>query len=307
MKTENLRILVIGDIMLDKYIVGEVERISPEAPVPVVKVTEEYSTLGGCGNVVRNLREIGVKTTCIAAAGYDDTFEEISREMVRLNVDFRPILSEQYPTISKTRIIADERKIQMLRIDREDTSVKTILALHDEIEEQINEHKNGIEEADVIIVSDYAKGMISYNVSKFINEFGKKIIIDPKPQNFQYCYGAHMITPNRKEFENIKDSARMSLLDGIPYVLVTKGKDGMELMDRNQNWVIPPEKVHQVYNVSGAGDTVVSVMATCIAMGLNPVKSAKVANYCAAYVVTLPGTTAVPKNVFQEALDKYGG
>ena len=297
---EDVKILVVGDIMLDKYVVGDVERISPEAPVPVVKVTEEYATLGGCGNVVRNAREIGAQVDCIAAIGRDDNGQRISTYLDNIGAgdwcfDFDGV------TTVKERVVANSRRTQMIRVDRESTRpIKFEYITEQGFRRYFNEHPL----PDIIIVSDYAKGVISYELMSYLKGKGIRIIVDPKPQNGYFYNDVFMITPNEKEWASMILSSAYQL-DKVKYTLVTKGKGGMELRDFNQHWQIPPEDVHMVYNVSGAGDTVVAVVSICIAMGVNPVKSAKIANSCASHVVTLPGTATVPKEIFEAAFEKY--
>lgn len=292
MEPEDVNILVVGDIMLDKYIIGEVERISPEAPVPIVKVNEEYSTLGGCGNVVRNLRKIGAKTTCLSSVGIDKDGDEVIKQLENIGVKSL-IIREEKPTTVKQRIIASERKVQMLRIDYEEQHLTPPSSV-------IYSLSKYLDKVDIILISDYAKGFISEDLIKFLKTLGPKIIVDPKP-NHGYMYNnVYMITPNEKEWELMKVSSSY-VLNNIRYVLITKGKKGMELLDYDKNWLIEAEPV-EVYNVSGAGDTVIAVMGVCIAMGFPALRASKIANKCAEYVVTKPGTTAVPREVFDIVL-----
>lgn len=293
---ESLKILVVGDIMLDRYVMGEVERISPEAPVPIVKVSEEYFTLGGCGNVVRNLRELGPQVECLASIGWDRSGEIIEEELDNLKVK-KLIVNESKVTTVKERVIADERKIQMIRVDRECTRPINVDVLINKLEETPSEY-------DMIVVSDYAKGVISHKLMAYLHHMKYPIIVDPKPQN-QSMYGrVFMITPNHKEWISMEIEDQCS----AEYTLITEGQKGMTLYD-NVSAVRGKEKIEseavEVYNVSGAGDTVVAVMATCLSMGYTPFESATVANKCAAYVVTQVGTTVVPKDVFLSNLDIY--
>ena len=288
----DLRILVVGDIMLDRYIQGTVNRISPEAPVPIVHVKKQYNTLGGCGNVVRNLKEIGVEVDCLASIGKDFNGEYITTELKQIGAN--PLLfNGSSTTIVKERIIADERKVQMLRIDREDVRPINPLLPIDIHARMVNQKKY-----DVVIISDYAKGMISFDLMKFLKEEHSKIIVDPKPINTGMYNGVHMITPNSEEWKVIQLSSVYTLYK-VKYILETKGKDGMKLIDYplDKSVDIPAEPV-EVYNVSGAGDTVIAVMGVCLSLGLDELNAAKVANKCAGYVVTQPGTSVIPKNKF---------
>jgi len=294
---ENISILVIGDIMLDKYVMGEVERISPEAPVPIVHVHNEYCTLGGCGNVVRNIRELGPKVACLSSIANDDNGKKVLEKLMEL--DAAPLLiGDSETTITKERVIASERKIQMIRVDRE---------IVDDIEpnELINalETDYDIHEFDMVVVSDYAKGVVTEGLMQYLNDVGVKFIIDPKPKN-QHFYGSpYLITPNEKEAKQMGGSQGL-ILNGSDYVLETKGKRGMTLYDGKEHWDIDADEV-EVYNVSGAGDTVIAVMATCLSMGWNPLDSAYIATKCASYVVTKSGTSIVPQPTFKKILKKY--
>jgi len=298
---EKLNILVVGDIMLDKYLVGDVERISPEAPVPVVNVTEEYSTLGGCGNVVRNIAELGANVICLASVGDDDNGLEIHRKLEELNIIDLTINASKVTTI-KERVVASYRQVQMLRIDIEDKTAIDAFLLIDALScSPVHPDK-----IDMIVVSDYAKGVISYNLMGTLKGLDhKRIIVDPKPENGRLYDHVYMITPNQKEWGHMKLVSSYNL-SNVQYILETKGKEGMTLYDADRHWDIPSDPV-EVYNVSGAGDSVVAVMSVCLGMGLNPVISAKIANKCAGYVVTQPGTSIVPKNIFINNLKRFGG
>jgi rfaE bifunctional protein kinase chain/domain len=299
-KLEDIRILVIGDIMLDKYVVTEVNRISPESPVPIAEVIEEYSNLGGAGNVVKNIRDLGVHVDCVASIGKDDNGKIISRKLNNLNIG-NYLINESEITIVKERIVANSRKIQMLRIDRE-----IIKKIHPDITVEKLQKYFTNHSPNIIIVSDYAKGLISNEVMTYLKEQPYKIIVDPKPQHTIYYNGVFMITPNEKEWAEIQIDFPHVPPD-VNYLLITKGKHGMYLEDFNQSWNIPAEEVHAVYNLSGAGDTVIAIMGVCLSLDLSPVQSAKIANACAAYVVTKPDTATVPKELFLKIMQEKRG
>lgn len=292
---EDIKILVVGDIMLDKYIIGTVDKISPEAPVPVVNVREEYSTLGGCGNVVRNIREFGVKVDCLASIGNDVAGKIIVEKLNKIGAGTLICFGSEISTV-KERIIAEHRSVQMLRIDREETiTIDASLP--------INKLKNLDNKYDMIVISDYAKGMISNKLMKYLKSIkGTNIIVDPKPANAWMYNNVHMITPNEKEWNQIELSSSFKL-SNIKYVLKTMGKKGMKLIEGYKEWYIEAEPV-DIYNVSGAGDTVVATMAVCLSMGLDAPISARIANKCAGYVVTQPGTSVVPKEKFFKILNE---
>ncbi|MCK5602452.1 hypothetical protein KAR91_11295 [Candidatus Pacearchaeota archaeon] len=295
---EDIKILVVGDIMLDKYVVGDVSRLSPEAPVPIVNVKEEYYTIGGCGNVVRNVRELGVQVDCLASISMDYDGEYIEQELHKIGVKDMLVYGSQQTTV-KERIIADQRKVQMLRIDREEISKVDPNILINQFEEMSSN------DYDIIIVSDYAKGTVTWKLMDFLKTQKADIIIDPKPQNGSLYDGVFMVTPNEKEWGTMQVSSAY-VWKNVKFVLETKGKDGMILHDEieKQDWPIPSEPV-SVYNVSGAGDTVVAVVGVCISMGFHVLQAAIIANKCAGYVVTQPGTTTVPKNIFMNACDMF--
>jgi len=297
---EHVKVLVVGDIMLDKYVVGNVERISPEAPVPIVHVTEEYFTLGGCGNVVRNIRELGAQVDCLASIGQDQSGINIHIELGKIGAKHLLVDGSEKTTV-KERIIAGERQVQMIRIDRETTekvdSSKAIKTFKERARKNY----------DMIIVSDYAKGMITKELMDFLHTQSTDIIVDPKPINGFLYSDAFMITPNEKEWGIMKLASQYSLKN-VKFVLETKGSAGMILHDMttSQDYPIQSKPV-EVYNVSGAGDTVVAVMSLCLSMGFVPLQAAIIANHCAAYVVTQAGTTTVPKEIFKEGLDMFRG
>lgn len=295
-KLEDIRILVIGDIMLDKYLIAEVNRISPEAPVPIAHVKEEYYSLGGCGNVVRNIRELGAQVDCLASVHMDYNGERIKDELDRIGAGDIVIYGSQVTTI-KERIIADERKVQMLRIDRE--YIEKV-----DSNKVINTFKKyNKNNYDIMVVSDYAKGMITKELMDFLRTQNTKIIVDPKPEHGLYYIDVFMITPNKKEWIEMKVSSQYNLKN-VKYILETKGSKGMSLYDFNQSWNIVTEDPLDIYNVSGCGDVVISVMAVCLSMGSNAVQAAKIANKCAGYTATKPGTSIITKERFNFFIDE---
>jgi rfaE bifunctional protein kinase chain/domain len=290
-KIDNMKILVVGDIMLDKYVVGDVSRISPEAPVPIVYVTEEYYTLGGCGNVVRNIRELGAQVDCLASVHVGYNGERIKDELDRIGAGDIVIYGSKETTV-KERIIADERKVQMIRIDRERT---------DEIDSDVaikQFKKSGRKNYDIIVVSDYAKGMITNDLMNFLKTQNTRIIVDPKPINGFLYNDVFMVAPNEKEWIVMKLTSQYNLKN-VQYILETKGGKGMILTDFNQSWDIITEKPLDVYNVSGCGDVVIAVMAVCLSMGSSPIAAAKIANKCAGYTATKPDTSVITKDKFE--------
>ena len=295
---KDINILVVGDIMLDRYIVGEVERISPEAPVPIVNVTDEYYTLGGCGNVVRNIAELGVNVDCLASIGKDIDGWVIEGELEEIGVKSLLFHGSKMTTV-KERIIADHRKTQMIRVDRERTNPIDAKKPIDILKEKCHDNY------DMIIVSDYAKGLITHGLMSYLKGESTKIIVDPKPEHGAMYDDVFMITPNEKEWTHMLTSSAYNLR-GVEYILHTKGQNGMELNEnqKNESWTIDAEPV-PVYNVSGAGDVVVAMMAVCISKGINVLDSAYIANKCAGYAVTQPQTCVVPNDVFMKIQSEY--
>ena len=298
-KLNRLKILVVGDIMLDKYTVGNVSRISPEAPVPIVSVNNEYSSLGGCGNVVRNIAKLGSRVHCCASVSNDNAGKEILTLLDNIGAAPRLIFDSHITTV-KERIIADDRQVQMLRIDREISSFVNVLKVVENFEKWDYKNKQPY---DMIIISDYNKGMITLELMDYLRTFNVPIIIDPKPCNAFLYDRPLMITPNKDEWREMEVDDECH----PEFVLVTEGKDGMTLYDKRQGVgkIKIPGKPVEVYNVSGAGDTVIAVMAICLAMDIYPDKAAKIANDCASYVVTQVGTSTVPKNIFLNSLSYW--
>ena len=286
------KILVVGDIMLDHYICGNVERISPEAPVPILKVTNEYSTLGGCGNVARNIRQLGPIVVCLSAHGTDSSGNEILELLQYQGISSRCIKKDEYiKTTKKTRVVSGSQEVQMLRIDDE-------FYIEYDLSEQIKLIPNDI---DLIVVSDYNKGVVTKELMDSLRKLNKPIIIDPKiRKDSEILYDkVFMITPNKKEFEN------MIMPSNVEFILKTLGEYGMELIGYGDNTYIQSTPV-PVFNVSGAGDTVVAILAICIANNFDVLTSAKIANDCAKYVVSQKGTSVVSYNIFQNIMEKYG-
>jgi D-beta-D-heptose 7-phosphate kinase/D-beta-D-heptose 1-phosphate adenosyltransferase len=261
---EDVNILVVGDIMMDKYIIGDVHRISPEAPVPVVNVVDGYEVLGGCGNVANNISILGCKISCLASIGNDIAGERVLELLSENNIDTSFITKSSQMTTIKERIVAGERQTQMLRIDRERVYLIDPKFLIDNIY-NIRERK-----FDYIVISDYAKGFITYQLVYTLKMLKVPIIVDPKPRNISYYSDVFMITPNKKEFEEIFCGKEYA-----DYTLVTLGKDGMELYDRTGHREEIKNTPVDVYNVSGAGDVVVATVSVALSQGYSPLESAK--------------------------------
>lgn len=296
----NKNILVVGDIMLDRYIIGDVSRISPEAPVPIVKETRRLNYPGGCGNVIRNISHLKCNVYCKTIIGDDYVGSCLLHKLNELHNfhDVFIVKSISYPTTLKSRVISEYRMTQLLRIDREVTSPK-ILFSKDEIK-LINDLN-----IDLIIISDYNKGVITQDLMDQIRILNIPFIVDPKPHNINLYNDAFAITPNNDEYHEIINTQTPIL---CKYIVRTMGDKGIKIINTEDLSVnhIKTSPV-EVFNVSGAGDTVIAILGYCIAHGNDMVTSCQIANECAHYVVTKPGTTIVPIELFERIYLEYGG
>ena len=302
-------ILVIGDIILDHYIWGKVSRISPEAPVPVVEVTREEFLLGGAANVAHNIVSLGGRASVIGINGQDIAGEALMNILRQRGVNVDGIFTENRPTTVKTRVVAHNQ--QVVRFDREDRKyvdgkiLKGILAYINSV----------LFRYDAVIVSDYQKGMIS---SELISDIVKKtksrdmfIAVDPKVGHFDFYKGVSLITPNLMEASSgsnteIRDDntllkAGRSLIKKLSCkaVLITRGEQGMSLFEKNKVTHIPTV-ARKVYDVTGAGDTVISAFTLACASGANMEEAAVIANHAAGIVVGEVGTAvATPEQLLK--------
>jgi D-glycero-beta-D-manno-heptose-7-phosphate kinase len=297
------KVLVVGDLMLDKSIYGTVERISPEAPIPVLDVTREVALPGGAGNVANNIARLGGDVRIVSVVGDDSS----GRQLVSMlkNADKGGILVDSgRPTTIKTRIIAQHQ--QVVRVDRESrqelSSKLTALA--------VEFMKKTIPFMDAVLISDYGKGFVIPDIlNSAINlsiKNGIPVTVDPKVEHFLSYRRVTCITPNQqeavagmrlhkvkteKEMENL-GKAILKALD-CRSVIITRGEKGMSLFEKNSKPVHIPTRAKEVYDVTGAGDTVVSVLALCLASRISLRSSAEIANYAAGIVVGKLGTATV--------------
>ncbi len=296
------KILVIGDIMLDKFIFGNVNRISPEAPVPVVYSTKEKYSLGGCGNVLRNLINLGAQASIVSLIGVDEAGAKIKQNLKKKGISTRFIVeSKSIRTTEKMRIVADGQ--QLIRVDW-DASNLTNQNLN-----QILKHvSNKISEVDGIIISDYNKGVCIESVTKEIinkaRELRIPVFVDPKGKNWEKYYGASIITPNLKEAEyalgkllkNDTDveKAGMEICNDLSLdaCLITRGPNGMSYIGNDAKFHISSE-AKEIYDVSGAGDTVIASFAIGTFAGFDSETVTQFANKAAGIVVGHIGTTAI--------------
>ncbi|MCX7956880.1 MAG: D-glycero-beta-D-manno-heptose-7-phosphate kinase [Endomicrobia bacterium] len=310
-------ILVVGDIMLDKYIWGEVERISPEAPVPVVDVKKETQSLGACGNVADNIVSVGAKAYVATIVGDDTYAEELRSIMLKKGIIIEGMFSDtSRPTTVKTRIVAQNQ--QVVRVDKE-SRLHINPSVFFQIKNYIEDIKSKI---DAIIISDYGKGVITKSLLKFLINLAKKldipITVDPKIEHFLEYKGVTTLTPNLNEAilgirlnkkpqteEEIYLLGRKILNKLKPEALViTRGPDGMTLFEKEKIYHIPT-RAKEVYDVTGAGDTVISILTLCLASGADFVSSCEISNFAAGIVVGKVGTATVSIKELEETIRNY--
>ncbi len=313
LKFDRCNVLVVGDLMIDEYLWGEVDRISPEAPVQIVSVSNENFTLGGSGNVVNNLAALGAKVSAVGIIGAGGNGKLLLSKFNELGVDTEGIIQDpERLTTRKTRIIAANQHV--LRIDRETTkeiSGRSLEAITRSIEDKVPG-------ADVVLISDYGKGLVTPALLSIIvavaKEHGKITIADPKGLDFSKYSGISLLTPNKKEAalaSGIEIADELSLFKAgkkiletvrIDKLLITCGKDGMVFFERNSKPYKIRTEARQVYDVSGAGDTVLSVLGLAIASGFSFKNGAALANTAAGIVVGKVGTATVSKEELASAL-----
>lgn len=294
-------ILVIGDLMIDHYIWGDATRLSPEAPVPIVNVKNESTTLGGAANVAQNLVALGAKVTLGGIIG-DDAFgtrlvEILTTEGIATDAILK---DDQRPTTVKTRVVAGSH--QLVRVDREITD-PVLSELEDELADKLDHYIN---EADIILFSDYGKGLFSEGLTqrliRLVKTKQKKVIVDPKGLDYEKYKGAFIIKPNRKELAAAAKTEKIKTIDdlqkaakvifkqtGIEYLIVTLSEEGMVILDE-VTYKLLPVKATAVFDVTGAGDTVLATMAYFIAAGLSIQEACELANYAAAIVIKKVGS-----------------
>lgn len=307
---KKVKVAVVGDMMLDDYLIGSVDRISPEAPVPVVSVKEERFVLGGAANVVNNLATLGAKAYCFGVIGEDFDGDRLIKELEKKSIETVGIVrSQTRPTIVKRRIMGGNQ--QLLRLDWEDSR-----SVSEEIEDMILQQiEKKIDELDAIILSDYDKGVLTKRVVERIISLCKKkniiVTVDPKPKNAMNYIGATSMTPNRKEAMECLGKTKcddilavgeeLKTKLGLDNLLLTRSEEGMSLFVESDIINIPTY-AKEVFDVTGAGDTVISVFTLACASGVSLTEAAKIANTAAGVVVGKMGTSTVTK---EEILEFY--
>ena len=301
------RVLVVGDLMLDRYWHGGTSRISPEAPVPVVRVNDAEERPGGAANVALNIATLEGNVSLLGLAGYDEAGSSLETILGEVGIDCRFTRCEGYPTITKLRVIS--RQQQLIRLDFEavtdqpDTSGLT------------TEFEKALTESDVVIFSDYGKGALN-NIAALIGlarAAQKIVLVDPKGHDFSAYRGASVITPNFSEFEAVVGACRTEdeieqkgsrLLQDLELeaLLVTRGEHGMMLLQRDSETLYLPTEAREVFDVTGAGDTVISVLGAALACGQSWVDSTAIANTAAGVVVGKLGTAAITESELRLAM-----
>jgi D-beta-D-heptose 7-phosphate kinase / D-beta-D-heptose 1-phosphate adenosyltransferase len=305
------RLLVVGDVMLDKYIWGEVSRISPEAPVPVVRATHQREQPGGAANVAMNLSRLGAQVEVIGFTGGDDGERHLVECLRENGIAARFVVSEGFPTITKQRILCGQQ--QMLRLDNERVGVRA-QGDYDRLLESVIAHLPG---CDAMVLSDYAKGALTAEVCKAAIQAARRldipVLVDPKSADFTRYRGATTVCPNLGELAAVlhlssRDlKALLETAEGLvqqldlEFLTATLGDKGIALV-RPGNLFVSPAVARQVFDVSGAGDTVIAVLALCLASGLRPETAVELANLAAGIVVGKVGTVPVEKHELLAAL-----
>jgi D-beta-D-heptose 7-phosphate kinase/D-beta-D-heptose 1-phosphate adenosyltransferase len=310
-------VLVVGDVMLDRYVYGRVERVSPEAPIPILTVEREVAMPGGAGNVVRNLTAIGAAVAFVSVVGDDQPGSDLTG-LIGGQPGIEPWLLVQgsRATTMKTRYVADGQ--QLLRADQEETS-----PIHPKLAERmLRIVRDALAATSICVLSDYAKGLLAGDVAARIiaaaRQTGRRVIVDPKGTDYARYAGADIITPNRRELAEATGFdvstpellvlAAQTLRDahGFGAVLVTRAEDGMTLVDASGARHFPAEAA-EVYDVSGAGDTVVATLAAGLAAGLDIAVAVRLANIAAGIVVGKIGTAVAREGDLLSALSPQGG
>ena len=307
------RILVIGDLIVDHYIWGKVHRVSPEAPVPVVHVQSESFRLGGAANVFHNILTLGGRAELCGVVGTDADGKQLLRQLKNTKTSTTGVIVDgSRPTIKKSRVVAHNQ--QIVRYDVEESH-----AISASVERKILKYiAKQIPKLSAIVISDYAKGMITANLVEHIRSSAKRhhvpIIVDPKVEHMAYYSGVTVVTPNHWEARQAAgflptqkasiEEIGFSLRDRLQCqtVLITRGEEGMSIFqDKGRTWTIPAV-AQQVYDVTGAGDTVVSTLGLAISAGASLPEAALLANQAAGIVVGMLGTATVSRKQLEDSL-----
>ncbi|MFA7299394.1 MAG: D-glycero-beta-D-manno-heptose-7-phosphate kinase [Sideroxydans sp.] len=305
---DKARVLVVGDVMLDRYWFGDVTRISPEAPVPVLKVNRVEERPGGAANVARNIASLGAHCTLLSVVGADEAGDCLQRLLTdQGRVEAMLYRDDSISTIVKLRAIA--RQQQLLRIDFETQPS------HEVLQAKLADFRQRLPQCDVVLLSDYGKGGLTHiaEMVRLARAAGKPVLVDPKGDDYARYHGATLLTPNRSEFRDVagswKNEAELTAKAqklrtelALDALLVTRSEEGMSLF-RAQEVLHEPTQAREVFDVSGAGDTVIATLAVMLASGANMADAVKIANRAAGVVVAKLGTAMVSR---EEILEDIG-
>jgi rfaE bifunctional protein kinase chain/domain len=304
------KILIFGDVILDRYIFGSVSRISPEAPVPVVKVEKEEFRSGGAGNVAANIDKLGARSILLSVTGKDSFADELFKLKSQDNAIITSAVNQ---TLVKTRVISQRQ--QIVRIDREET-IRVTPEIHDRIRKSIERLKQT--DIDGIIVSDYAKGTLTLPLMECLKDkaqsFHVPIIVDPKPPHFHLYKDIDGITPNQREAEaimNKKIDSDADAAEAVKFIrrrfkakfsLITRGNQGITAGERGKKVFHLPAFNHEVFDVTGAGDTVISVLILALLSAASLKEAVELANAAASIVVEKVGTSQITVSELHERM-----
>lgn len=304
---ETTRVLVVGDLMLDRYWYGDAARISPEAPVPVVRVADMEARPGGAANVALNLRALGSHVTLMGLVGEDNEAAELQTLLTAQGIQCHFHAHKEYATVTKLRVLGQNQ--QLLRLDFEKS------LQHFDKAELLKAYRQQLTNVHAVVLSDYAKGALQHaqTLIQMAREQGVLVLVDPKSADFSRYAGATLITPNLKEFEAVvgkcsnddelnQKAQELMKQHQFGVLLVTRGKDGMTLIQKNHAPVTLPAHAREVYDVTGAGDTVIAVIAASLAAQTDMVQATTLANLAAGIVVRKLGAAAVSAPELRRAL-----
>ena len=296
--TRKARVLVVGDVMLDRYWFGDVSRISPEAPVPVVRFRNQEDRLGGAANVANNCAQLGARTRLLSVTGADEAGDRLAQLAEAAGIKASLHRDAKTPTTVKLRVLS---KQQLLRIDFETAPSSEVLA------SKLAEFKAALPDCNVVILSDYGKGGLAHiaRMISFARAAGKRVLVDPKGDDWSCYRGAHLVTPNSKELADVVGSwksesdlerrvRRLRAQLGLEALLLTRGQEGMSLFSKRRPVHIKAE-AREVFDVSGAGDTVIATLATMLACGVRLEQAMRIANRAGGIKVAKLGTAVVTR------------
>ena len=306
---KSAKVLVVGDIILDQYVYGETNRISPEAPVPIVKVNNTEERPGGAANVALNVASLGPNTHLLGVTGNDEASKRLESILTKKNVKCHFVYQDNYPTITKRRVLSQHQ--QLIRLDYE-SDTKTV-----KTDGFVEKYIELLKQADIVILSDYAKGGL-INIKtliKYAKVKNNPVLVDPKSKDFNCYKNASILTPNEKEFkivvgnfetDNVLTEKAEALLKNLNLdaLLITRGEKGMVLIQKSEKAIYLKAETHEVFDVTGAGDTVIAVLAVAIVSNLNLETATSLANTAAGLVVEKLGTATISADEINRNLSK---